>query len=141
MARKYNIDYLLKLDFYADFPLNYRFFLILYDIRYKRSFVYIYKFTYLYIYETSTCRILVFFMFDLFTFHNSLAYSIFIMNYLSIINFGNCLKTKVRFLRASHDASGNPSPNKVVRDTYDWHVKHPFVLSPFHNWCTSILQH
>lgn len=36
----------------------------------------------------------------------------------------NC---KTRFLRASHVTNGNPSPNKTVRDIYDWYVKRPFV--------------
>lgn len=30
----------------------------------------------------------------------------------------NCT-TEARFLRESHDASGNPSLKKIVRDTYD----------------------
>lgn len=46
------------------------------------------------------------------------------------LEHGNC-KPEVRFLRASHVASGNPCPNKIVCDTYDWHVKRPFVLEPF----------
>lgn len=40
---------------------------------------------------------------------------------------GNC-KTEVQFPRALYIASGNPAPNKIVRDTYDWHVKRAFVL-------------
>lgn len=36
--------------------------------------------------------------------------------------------TQVRFLMASHVMSGNPSPNKIVRDTYDWHVKFSLIL-------------
>lgn len=34
----------------------------------------------------------------------------------------NC-KTQVRFQRASHVESGNLSPNKTVRNTYNWRVK------------------
>lgn len=37
-------------------------------------------------------------------------------------------KMEVRFLRASHVASGNQSLNEIVHDTYDWHVKLSFVL-------------
>lgn len=36
--------------------------------------------------------------------------------------------TEVQFPRALYIASGNPAPNKIVRDTYDWHVKRAFVL-------------
>lgn len=37
-------------------------------------------------------------------------------------------KTEVRFLRALHVASGNPSLNIIVRETYDWHLKRRFFL-------------
>lgn len=44
--------------------------------------------------------------------------------------------TQVRFLRASQVANGNPSPHKLIRNTYDWHVKLPYVFR-----CTQSLQH
>lgn len=34
----------------------------------------------------------------------------------------------VWFLWVSRVAIGTPSPKKIVRDTYDWHVKRSFVL-------------
>lgn len=37
-------------------------------------------------------------------------------------------KMEVRFLRASHVASGNQSLKEIVHDIYDWHVKLSFVL-------------
>uniref|UniRef100_K1PRC6 Uncharacterized protein n=1 Tax=Magallana gigas TaxID=29159 RepID=K1PRC6_MAGGI len=37
-------------------------------------------------------------------------------------------KTIVRFLRVLHDESGSLSPNTILRDIYDWHVKRSFVL-------------
>lgn len=48
-------------------------------------------------------------------------------------------KTEVRFQRASHVASGNPSPNKIVGDTYDWHIKRSFVLRCTLNHFNTIL--
>lgn len=42
-------------------------------------------------------------------------------------------KTQARFLRISHVASGNPFLKKIVRDSYDWHVKRPFVLRCTYN--------
>lgn len=39
----------------------------------------------------------------------------------------NC-KTEVQFFRILQVASGNSSTKKIVCDTYDWHVKLPFVL-------------
>lgn len=37
-------------------------------------------------------------------------------------------KTIVRFLRELHVESGSLSPNTILRDIYDWHVKRSFAL-------------
>lgn len=37
----------------------------------------------------------------------------------------------VWFLWVSRVAIGTPSPNKIVRDTYDWHVKRSFVFTMY----------
>lgn len=48
------------------------------------------------------------------------------VNVITAVRKGNVrlvhdnLKTEVRFLQASHVASGNPILKKIVRDTYDW---------------------
>lgn len=46
----------------------------------------------------------------------------------NVLLFHDNRNTQVRSLRASHVASGNPSPYKIVGDTYDWHANRSFVL-------------
>lgn len=101
------------------------------------------------IHENSKYRIIVFFLFEFFGRFNTHLLTVDLFQYMSkekevqvtydvnVITFINTAnvrflhdyhKIQVRFLRSSHVASDSPSPNKIERGIYDWHVKRHFVL-------------